>query len=67
MATCHCMGPQNGEPLCPCQMRAVANVAAIVATFGAVLRCAGPCRGNPLGSACLYEGCPGAAESTEAS
>ena len=23
MATCFCMGPQNGEPLCPCQMRAL--------------------------------------------
>lgn len=23
MATCNCMGPQNGEPLCPCQMRSV--------------------------------------------
>jgi hypothetical protein len=22
MSTCYCMGPQNGEPLCPCQMRA---------------------------------------------
>lgn len=22
MATCNCMGPQNGQPLCPCQMRA---------------------------------------------
>lgn len=22
MAACMCMGPQNGEPLCPCQMRA---------------------------------------------
>ncbi len=21
-ATCACIGPQNGEPLCPCQMRA---------------------------------------------
>ena len=20
---CHCRGPQNGEPLCPCQMRGV--------------------------------------------
>lgn len=20
MATCFCIGPQNGEPLCPCQM-----------------------------------------------
>lgn len=20
---CHCMGPQNGEPLCPCSMRGV--------------------------------------------
>lgn len=23
MAMCNCMGPQNGQPLCPCQMRAV--------------------------------------------
>lgn len=23
MATCNCIGPQNGQPLCPCQMRAV--------------------------------------------
>lgn len=23
MSTCNCMGPQNGQPLCPCQMRAV--------------------------------------------
>lgn len=23
MSTCFCMGPQNGEPLCPCQMRKV--------------------------------------------
>jgi hypothetical protein len=22
MATCMCSGPQNGEPLCPCRMRA---------------------------------------------
>lgn len=22
MANCCCLGPQNGEPLCPCQMRA---------------------------------------------
>jgi hypothetical protein len=22
MTTCFCLGPQNGEPLCPCQMRA---------------------------------------------
>lgn len=22
MSMCACMGPQNGEPLCPCQMRA---------------------------------------------
>jgi len=22
MATCCCLGPQNGQPLCPCQMRA---------------------------------------------
>ena len=22
MALCACMGPQNGEPLCPCMMRA---------------------------------------------
>jgi hypothetical protein len=22
MAACYCMGPQNGEPLCPCRMRA---------------------------------------------
>lgn len=21
MATCNCVGPQNGEPLCPCMMR----------------------------------------------
>lgn len=21
--TCNCMGPQNGEPLCPCRMKAV--------------------------------------------
>lgn len=21
--SCYCMGPQNGAPLCPCQMRAV--------------------------------------------
>lgn len=20
---CNCMGPQNGEPVCPCQMRSV--------------------------------------------
>ena len=20
---CHCIGPQNGEPACPCQMRGV--------------------------------------------
>jgi hypothetical protein len=20
---CHCVGPQNGEPLCPCMMRGV--------------------------------------------
>lgn len=19
--TCHCVGPQNGEPMCPCRMR----------------------------------------------
>jgi len=23
MGTCFCMGPQNSEPLCPCQMRAM--------------------------------------------
>lgn len=23
MSICACMGPQNGEPLCPCAMRAV--------------------------------------------
>lgn len=20
---CHCIGPQNGQPVCPCQMRSV--------------------------------------------
>lgn len=24
--SCACMGPQNGEPLCPCRMRAVARM-----------------------------------------
>lgn len=23
MSTCACLGPRNGEPLCPCKMRAV--------------------------------------------
>lgn len=23
MNACHCMGPQSGEPVCPCQMRGV--------------------------------------------
>ena len=23
MTACNCIGPQNGEPLCPCQMRSV--------------------------------------------
>ncbi len=23
MSGCYCVGPQNGEPLCPCRMRAV--------------------------------------------
>lgn len=23
MSVCFCMGPQNGEPFCPCQMRTV--------------------------------------------
>lgn len=23
VAPCHCVGPQNGEPLCPCRMRMV--------------------------------------------
>ena len=23
MASCFCVGPQNGEPLCPCKMRGV--------------------------------------------
>lgn len=23
LRTCGCIGPQNGEPLCPCQMRGV--------------------------------------------
>lgn len=23
---CNCIGPQNGQPLCPCQMRSVAIV-----------------------------------------
>lgn len=22
-AACHCVGPQNGEPVCPCRMRMV--------------------------------------------
>jgi len=21
MSTCYCIGPQNGEPLCPCRMK----------------------------------------------
>lgn len=23
MSSCNCIGPQNGEPLCPCAMRSV--------------------------------------------
>lgn len=23
MSACYCIGPQRGQPLCPCQMRAV--------------------------------------------
>lgn len=23
LSTCFCIGPQNGEPLCPCRMRAI--------------------------------------------
>lgn len=25
MANCNCTGPVNGQPLCPCQMRAAAS------------------------------------------
>lgn len=25
MTVCACLGPQNGQPLCPCQMRAGAS------------------------------------------
>ena len=26
MSTCNCMGPQNGQPLCPCRMRDVKTI-----------------------------------------
>lgn len=25
-SSCFCIGPQNGQPLCPCQMRSVTQV-----------------------------------------
>lgn len=25
-AACNCIGPQNGQPLCPCQMRGLVEV-----------------------------------------
>lgn len=38
MSVCFCMGPQNGEPLCPCQMRAarsyLGEVKALVSPLG---------------------------------
>lgn len=30
MTTCNCMGPQNGQPLCPCLMRAIPSASEFV-------------------------------------
>lgn len=35
MVTCNCLGPQNGEPLCPCQMRAASGYLAGAAPLAA--------------------------------
>lgn len=44
---CHCVGPQNGQPLCPCQMR---NVQIVDGRYVQITDL-GPARGGLIGEA----------------
>lgn len=54
MATCHCLGPQNGQPLCPCQMAAAEGYLTAHGPYTRVTISAGTTSMNPTRKL-LYE------------